>query len=656
MKRGLIWTTLLLMLAVPLLAQDGLNLPAAMYVLNTDGRVNRYGLGAEGVQAVTPEDDFVVDFGVAPDGVHLAYRTEQALIIQNIYSGVSTGLDGALGGVPSVRGRGSTVAWTPAGDAIAVTTLTGGRVYFNTENDLAAERDFMVAELPESPLVQLIWSPDGRYLAGEAEGDVWWLYRRENNRLILTSAIPSSKGLAWFNDTTVVFAPQEGGLRLMDLNAANAQTVLLDETWVYANPHLRDDGTLLVFGRQKDDPSVPEGYARLIGLPNGESRIDNLGEVAIEMNDLRWTPDGQLMMALRGGTMALVSPINAQSFPLPVNSVAAYDWGVTLPPEVEGPLLPDAGFFLALDDSDIAQVWRLPGDGSPPEVVTSAATDVVAFAVAPDASRVAYVSGSNLMVQALNGTDPLQLAEVSTTPDTFPGVTQPAFSPDSQQIAYNDGGIWVVPAAGGDPRLIVADEIEENFARHFVNPVFAPNINAMLIRVRREMINVPALLDTTTGEVIEIAVEQQAAWLADGRIVLYGIAAGARPGGLSIAGTGSVNQPAQFLPDILSVQAVQEIAPNQLRLVLPERFVGPRTLRVGGFDVTTGTLTPVHSGGFLQDGVLSPDGQVVAGYLYRARQAAEWDDGRGPLTFYNLETNEQTVLAQPAAVWHFVWA
>src|SRR5690606_14549051 len=120
-----------------------------------------------------------------------------------------------------------------------------------------------------------------------------------------------------------------------------------------------------------------------------------------------------------------------------------------------------------------------------------------------------------------------------------------------QRIAYNDGGIWTVPAAGGEPQLVVADEVTEGFERHFLNPVFAPNIGAILVRVQREAADVPGILDTTTGEVIEIAVEQDARWLSDGRILLYDSGEGVRPGGLSIAGTGSANQPAQFLPDFV---------------------------------------------------------------------------------------------------------
>ncbi len=648
MYRRLIWIFLLTaaLVGMPTAAQDGLNLPTALYALTAEGRVERYGLGIEGVRTLTPEDEFVVDFGVAPDDTWLAYRTESALMLRNIYSEESHPLDGVLAGVPPVRGQGDTVAWSPAGDAVAVTTETGGRVYFNAEANPEAEDLYTAVDLAEAPFVELLWSPDGRYLAAGADQHVWWLYRRESSAMILTSAITSSFGLAWYNNTSVVFAPAEGGLRLMDLAAANAQSTLLDDTWNYYQPYQRSDGTLLVFGRQKEDPAVPEGFARLVGLAAGEPRIDNIGEVAVDLTGLRWAPGGELMLALQGGALALASPVNGQSFPLPLASVAAYTWGPLPVPQVDGVNLPAPGFFLAADDTGVTQVWRLPADGTAPEAVTTEETGVTAFAVSEDGTQVVYSAGSRLAMQRVNGAAPVELAALSGEIEAYP-----VFSPDGQQIAYTDSGIWVVSAGGGDPQQIIADDETEGFARRFSQPQFAPNINALLVRVQREDVNVPAVLDPNTGEVLEIALEQNAVWLRDGRIILFGLADGQRPGGLSIAGTGSLTQPAQFLPDILSVAAVQEISANQLRLVLPERTVGPQVLRTASMDVTTGQLSPAPTGGFMVSPALSPDGTFAAGYVYQSGE-----EGRGPLTFRNLQTDEQVKLAQPAEVWDFVWA
>jgi hypothetical protein len=648
MRRWLICWILLALIAAPVQAQDAFNLPASLYVLTAEGRVDRYGLGTEGVRAVTPEDVFVVDFGIAPDDTWLAYRTESALVLRHIYNETSVEIDGALAGVPPVRGQGDTIVWSPAGDALAVTTETGGRVYINVENDLDSQTPYKAIELLEGGFVQVLWSPDGRYLAAEAAGDIWWLYRREDNNIILTSAIPAATGLTWYSATQAAFTPTDGGLRLMDLSAANAQTILLDDTWEYQKPFLQINGTLAVFGRQKDSTEVPPGFGRLIGLPANETRIDNLGEVPIELSDLYWMPEGSLLLAFRGGALGLVSPVTAQGFPLPIESAVAYSWGPPPLPRVESVTLPAAAFFIADADTGTPQVWRLPADGSAAVPVTTEEAGISSFSVALDGQRIVYTSENRLVLQRLNGSGPVPLAELSGDQPA-----QPAFSPDGQQVAYVDNGIWLVSANGGDARQVIADDLTAGFERRFAQPIFAPNLSGLLVQVIRPDITVPGVLDPNTGEVLEIALEQNASWLSDGRILLYGVAADGRRGGLSIAGLGTLSQPAQFLPDILSVQSAREISPNQVRLVLPERLLGPQTLRTAGLDITTGSLTPAFTGGYIDQPMLSPDGQFVGGYAYRVPFADGW---RGPLTFLDLQTGEQVVLTTPPSVWDFTWA
>ena len=647
MRRWFIWILLALMVA-PVYAQDAFNLPAALYVLTTEGHVERYGLGIEGVRQVTPADAFVIDFGVAPDDNWIAYRTEASLVLQHIYNETSVEIDGALAGVPSVRGQGDTIAWSPTGDALAITTETGGRVYINVENDLDSAEPFKVVELLEGGFVQVAWSPDGHYLMAEVQGDVWWLYRREENNIILTAAITAATAATWYSETQVAFTPPDGGLLLMDLSAANAQTTLLDDTWIYMQPYLRIDGTLAVFGRQKDDPEVPPGFGRLIGLPADENRIDNLGEAPLELSDLQWMPEGGLLLAFRGGALGLVSPATAQGFPLPIDSAVAYSWGPPPLPRVDSVRLPSDALFITNADTGTPQVWRLPANGSEATPITNEEDGVTSFGVSADGQRIAYTSGNRLVLQRLNGSGPVTLAELSGDQ-----ATQPAFSQDGQQIAYVDDGIWLVSANGGDAQQIAADDLTEGFERRFTHPQFAPNLGGLLIQINRPDITVPGVLDPNTGEVLEIALEQDATWLNDGRILLYGTTEDGRPGGLSIAGVGTLTQPAQFLPDILSIQSAREISPNQLRLILPERLLGPQTMRVAELDVTTISLSPVQTGGIIDQPMLSPDGQFIAGYFYRIPTE---NGAAGPLTFLDVQTGEQVVLASPATVWNFAWA
>src|SRR5688572_5628600 len=212
MVRKLLTIIIALLLVQGVRAQeDGLNLPTELYVLTNSGQVQQYGIGTAGLRSVTPEDEFVLDFGVAPDGNWLAYRTEDALKLLDMGSETNEEIEGATAGIPPVRGRGDTLAWSPAGDVFVYTTTTGGRAHF-------VGKDLFI-DLPQGQLTQVLWSPTGAYLAVEAEDNIWWLYRRDGDNLVLTSAIPSALGLTWVSDTQVAFAPGEGGLIHMDLAA-----------------------------------------------------------------------------------------------------------------------------------------------------------------------------------------------------------------------------------------------------------------------------------------------------------------------------------------------------------------------------------------------------------------------------------------------------
>jgi hypothetical protein len=308
---------------------DALNLPAALFVLTNEGRVDRYGLGADGIRTVTPEDAFVLDFGVSPGGDWLAYRTENTLVLADLVGGVSRTLDTTSASVPPLRGQGASIAWAPRADAVAITTLQGGRVYLSASGlPLTEGADVIAVDLAEGAFHQLIWSPDGRYLAAEAADHVWWIYRREMTAMPLSSVILSSIGLAWVSNFEVAFAPAEGGLLIMNLSQANAQTLLLDTSWDYRLPHLAPDGTLKFFGRQKNDTVITPGYGRLVGLRAGVAEIYNLGEVAVELDSLQWTPDGELMMAFRDASLVLLDPAQGRAFPLPITNAVMYDWGV----------------------------------------------------------------------------------------------------------------------------------------------------------------------------------------------------------------------------------------------------------------------------------------------------------------------------------------
>lgn len=562
---------------LPAAAQDSFQLPADLYVLTQDGRVERYAPGQIGATPVTPTDAFILDFGVDGAGERLAYRTDAGLfvLLLNLPDVGAVQIEGGSASVPAYRGRGETIAWSPTGDAIAYTTLDGARVYFDA--------DGAVAELTDAIFLGLVWSPGGTYLAAEGENDVWWVYRRDTaSTLVLTAILPSSAGTTFVSNAELVFAPAEGGLRLMNLEAANAQTLILDESVAYRSPTLTTDDALAFFARPLADAAVQPGDGVLQRLVRGAAQIETLGDRAIPLNGLRWTPAGTWLVAFQGGVLALIDPRTGDGVPFSVGNAAAYAWGPlradapvssllttpvptviqptplpglavvdptviapaglttdpipTLPPAVitfeplAGRSLPAHGFFLAPDAAGIAQVWRLTAADSSAFAFTGATTDVTEFTSTADGSAVAYVAAGELWVQRLGVRQPVRVAALNG----FAPI-QPAFSPDGTQIAYTDetpeaGGIWIARLDGGDPRRVLATVIDgstEGEPRTFRRPVWSPDGTRLLVSAYAPGGGVGVgVLTLASGGYVEAAPESNVdgrgaagRWLADGRIV-----------------------------------------------------------------------------------------------------------------------------------------
>jgi hypothetical protein len=628
--------------------EDGLNLPTELYVLTNSGQVQQYGIGMAGLRTITAEDEFVLDFGVAPDGNWLAYRTEDALKLRNMYAEEVVEVEGSSAGIPPVRGRGDTLAWSPTGDVFVYTTAGGARAYFT------ANQTFV--DLPQGQLTQVMWSPGGAYLAAEAEDNIWWLYRREGENLVLTSAIPSAVGLTWVSPTQVVFAPGEGGLIRMDLAQANAQTVLLDNTWDYALPDLLADGTLAVFGRQKNAEDVPEGSGRLLGLSASSPSIQNLSEAVVELNGLQWAPGGNLLIAFRGGVMALVIPMSGQGLTLPISDAVAYSWGPVPSQVVVGLPLPADGFFITEGADGVRQLWRLPADGSPSAPVTTAAADVTAFAVSPNQRNITYASGGQLWLQPLPTTgDAESLATVEGE------IRNMSFSPDGTRITYDTlssadnptGGIWQISAAGGDAAQLLLNGPEGqavNAPPFYRDPQYAPNINGLLVAISDGETTDYALLDLGTRELLQVASFDDAIWLSDGRIMGYGNGIGiGEPLTMQeiavVTPADGLRRVLAMLPYPVRVVAMREIEAGTVRLALGSYAGGPQALNVITLDTNTGALSPGANGGFMVNPQVAPDGTFLAGYTRPD----------GPLIFRDLTMGSSSVINEPPNTRAFTW-
>jgi hypothetical protein len=705
---------LLLLVARPSLAQESIAAtPSHLYVLMNSGQIERLTLGAQVVEPITTTDTFILDFGVDALGERIAYRTEGGLFVLTLADNTIRLIESEGSSLPAYRGRGSTMAWSPGGDAIAYTTLTGARVYFET----AAAPSFV--NLTEGVFLHLSWSPGGRFLAGEAEGNVWWIYRRDGSALTLTSVITSSIGIAWVSDAEIVFAPEAGGLRLMSLDQANAQAVLLDESVQYRLPTLAADDRLLFFGRGINDPALPDGFGRLLGLARGASSVETLGVVPIALANLRWVPGGSLLIAFQGGALALLEPTSGEVLTLPFNGAVAYDWGplvittaglpgqptaipptevsavdltpettaavdvptaaptLDLPPEatestaalpiqtVTGVEMSSEAFFVAPDDRGVAQVWWMPATGLPAARFTGAPAGVTEYTVTPDGRRVAYISNGGLWLQRFETSQPILLAEVSGLSSITPNINR-----DGTSVAYAlenaassptpAGGIWVAPTDGGEPSRVLPN-VTTGDTRLYARPQFSPDGRLLLVDAflsNGSVVN--AVFDLEAGTVVEAPPTNPedisaltARWLADGRFLIY---RDANRGSTMEAGFYIYSAAApgastsQWLPLPEGVTVLSVVEPTPGQLRAVLADAGGALSVV---DIQFGQQALVRRLESLEAPRLSPDGQFVAGLSSTTTESGAL---AGTLVILELETGAGYSLGNPPTVSAFRWA
>jgi hypothetical protein len=621
---------------------DALNLTRELYVLGGDGVLQRYGLGADGIATLNEGEDFILDFAPHPDGVRVAYRTETKIVLRDSYAETTLPLEeNGPESVPVLRGRGATMAWTASGDALAYTTMSAARVLLIGP---AGGRTYV--NLPTtSPIVSLVWSPTGEYLVTEAQNpdpaaqtNFWWVYRRTGANFALTSVIPSSYGVAWRGAAQVVFTPETGGVYSMDLAAANAQTELAPTDATYILPYVRTDGTVVLMRRDADDPS--KGLVYFIG-PTDDSEPTATSTTLVDLAGAAWSPDGGVLVAFRGGVLALVNPANGNGFPLPMANAVSYDWGAPPLPQVltaDGLGLPADGYFLTAEEVGVPQVWRLPADGAAAVPLTQAESGVIAYQVAPNGRAFAYRTGdAKLWVDAVDGDD--EPREIATLTDEIAAPTF-AFTQDGRSLAYvNSEGALLLQALtdeAAEPRVLLAASPTQIAERL----VFAPNINALLVLVADTDSAVTAanLLDVESGEVVaRLPVPTTPFWLADARLAVTN---GNRIDILTTTDYQVLPQNLLTLPD--ATFAYVSLRDNDTLTVALD---GVRwqwaTLALDDAGIVPLTQTFAISTPQLRD-------DWLAGLRYQTA------DG-GPLVLHNLATGVRVQLSAPRRVSDFRW-
>jgi WD40 repeat protein len=608
--------------------EDGLNLPTELYTLINEGQVQRYGLGASGLATVSPDDAVVVDFGIAPDGVLLAYRTEAGLSVRNMLTDETQEIETTTAGIPPFRGRGATIAWSPEGGALAYTEEYGIRLYFPSSGAFF--------DLPISPILNLIWSPDGRFLAAEAEDNIWWVYRREGDSMILTSAIPSSVGLDWVGPALLMFAPAEGGLFLMDVGNGNAQSQLSANNLLFRQPSVRRDGSVSIFARSASDTQLAPTAAFLYRVvPTSEGGdIEQLSKTEVDLDGLRWAPGGTLLLALRGGVLALVDPMSGQGFTLPATGVVSYGWGGLRDVPVASLPLTTAAYFIADDGTGVDQLWRVSQDGAQGIPVVNSETPVEQFAIAPSGINVVYLSGGQLWVYVADANAPEALIEVEDST----AIQNLSLSFDGSTVYYDDGtAIYALPVAGGVPEQVLTG---------YTEPKDAPDGSSLLVRIGDGDYGV---LVRETGEVRRLGTFRWIKWLSAEQFIAYGtFTVGGQPGVYLLENAdGTAPQLIYTPPAGQRAVDAAPLADTIVRILFTgEDENAPSPVFAVEVGVDGSLVAQPRTIGYLTESQLSADGQFVAGYT----------SGDGSVALHDINSGSEVVLRLPSRIRQFNWS
>lgn len=624
---------------------DGFNLPTDLYILLNEGVVQRYGLGAEGTTTVTPQGDFVVDFAVAPDDNWIAYRTESGITLANMASPnqIRVLLESVItADFPPLRQGGQTMSWSSDGTQLAYTTTSGVRVAFHLGTN-----NVIFANILTSPAKHVSWSPNGTFLAIEVENNIWWIYRRIHNEMSLAGALPSSYGTAWQSDTRLIFAPQEGGLLVLDLGNFNEQYTLFNDGRRYFLPTIRADGALMVFASDSDNPQENAIWTRM-SLTGNIATIEEFANAPTDIRGAMWAIDGGSLIALRENQMTLLIPNLGVILPLPVGDVVAYGWGAKRPASARGAVMSHAAFFRAPDLFGVMQVWRLPNDGTAPVTITKGENDVLAYTINRTGTAVVYLSDNRLwrIDVSQKGAEAIEITRrLGDNPRDF------TFSPDERQLLYTtegaDGGLWSVDSMGESTPVLILPNPEGGQYRQ---PQFAPNINALMIAITRsERATQFIVYDPLANATLNIGNYTLAGWLPDGQVIGY-------------------NHMVNSFTDVTSQLQTVDLSKDP---ILPVTVWDERGARIADFISLSETrwqmitapivLYGTEKGilleyaettfsvkvelGWVITPSLSPDGLFIASFTRP----------NGLLIIYNVSTDERTLIQAPTGIRDFRW-
>lgn len=334
----------------------------------------------------------------------------------------------------------------------------------------------------------------------------------------------------------------------------------------------------------------------------------------------------------------------------------AFGWGPLPPPAWAGRPLPANLYFIAPDANGIDQAWVLPQDGSAARQVTQDVDPVVGYGISPDGAQVAYVAGDALITAPV-GSDQFTIL---TPLDLEYSRPQPRWSPDGTQIAYHDGrGVWVIPAAGGTPRLVAQsvpfDENAGNIGeiRFYFDPRWNADGTRLLLGIGLWEGAGLGVLDLNSGTITEMLQASVSAgrWTDDGRVLAWSASFGYSEPGLLLLDPAQPDAAPQHL---IENRPVYDVIPGAdgswYAAVGDSAAMGPVFARVvwaTALNAPFGPLFPGPAGGFAEYPTLAigSDGQVMLAGL--RVQPTDSGPPAGALMLIDVGFNVSGELAPP---------
>ncbi len=631
-------------------------LAADLFYLNDAGQVWRQPLGGgDGTAvAVTPLDQRVVDFDVAPGGGWLLYRLEDSVAIASMdgNQGQLLAWDLAPVDVSSPAGL-HTVAWSPDATRLAYTTATGFDVVTPGEGPGG---DPLTYQVEEGAVGGLSWSPDS----------LWLLTIAADGGAVLYSAEPLQRqvdlgrvnGHAWLSDGRLAFAPAEGGLAVLTPGDLGSRAFVVPQDRAVTLPVRRADGALAFFIH----PDGVDGPGYLHAADPGALSFSPESNVPVGTAGMVWEPGGARLARTDGETITLLDPATGAAAAFAAAGAAHHiAWGEPPPRSVSGMTLP-ADLYYRAPQAGVVQVWRLPASGDPPEALTAALADVTSFDLSPDGERIVYTSGGGLWLAGIDTPNAEQIITLSASAGT-PNAS-PRFSPDGARVAYADGGIRMIDLETRAVSRLVDDQQptgeEARLVQVYGRPQWSPDGAWLLAQVAfyeggdLALMAVPELAGVRATPMTLDLFGADARWVDDGRAYAFS------PGGAYseplVAAVQAGNPPGIVRLAQLPAADVRPRADGRLAVlrVSPPNAGGPATASL--FSMGAGGGEPqAETGSFvLAAPVLAPDSSLIAGLV--GARVGEFGGWTGQLALADASTGSLFAVEGAVDVREIRWA